>query len=103
MAMVFHGASRTMWPRLRAADWTESRNALHMWTQIVGKVRLAHALLVNHWWQVTMYVSLRGLTTSAIPYRSEVFDTEFVFLDHQLCPQQRRRQPQRGPGVETGG
>ncbi|UXY24054.1 DUF5996 family protein [Streptomyces cynarae] len=83
--MVSHGASRTMWPRLRVADWTETRDTLHMWTQIVGKIRLAHAPLVNHWWQVTLYVSPRGLTTSAIPYRSGVFDIEFDFLDHQLC------------------
>lgn len=56
-----------------------------MWTQIVGKVRLAHAPLVNHWWQVTLYVTPRGLTTSAIPYDSDVFDIEFDFIDHQLA------------------
>lgn len=55
-----------------------------MWTQIVGKVRLAHAPLMNHWWQVTLYVSPRGLTTSAIPYGSGAFDIEFDFIDHQL-------------------
>ncbi|MFF9767839.1 DUF5996 family protein [Streptomyces sp. NPDC014636] len=76
--------SRTRWPQLRVADWTETRDTLHMWTQIVGKIRLAHAPLVNHWWQVTLYVSPRGLTTSAIPYRSGVFDIEFDFLDHLL-------------------
>ncbi|MFF7756158.1 DUF5996 family protein [Streptomyces sp. NPDC007971] len=73
-----------MWPQLRVADWTETRDTLHMWTQIVGKIRLAHAPLVNHWWQVTLYVSPRGLTTSAIPYRAGVFDIEFDFLDHLL-------------------
>ncbi|MFE2985822.1 DUF5996 family protein [Streptomyces sp. NPDC059262] len=76
--------SRTMWPQLRVADWTETRDTLHMWTQIVGKIRLAHAPLVNHWWQVTLYVSPRGLTTSAIPYRAGVFDIEFDLLDHLL-------------------
>ncbi|MFE2738957.1 DUF5996 family protein [Streptomyces sp. NPDC059349] len=76
--------SRTMWPQLRVADWTETRDTLHMWTQIVGKIRLAHAPLVNHWWQVTLYVSPRGLTTSAIPYRAGVFDIEFDLLDHRL-------------------
>lgn len=55
-----------------------------MWMQIVGKVRLAHAPLVNHWWQVTLYVTPRGLTTSAIPYDTEGFDIEFDFIDHQL-------------------
>ncbi|MEU9992540.1 DUF5996 family protein [Streptomyces sp. NPDC048045] len=76
--------SRTMWPQLRVADWTETRDTLHMWTQIVGKIRLAHAPLVNHWWQVTLYVSPRGLTTSAIPYRAGVFDIEFDLFDHLL-------------------
>ncbi|MFI8951541.1 DUF5996 family protein [Streptomyces sp. NPDC053750] len=72
------------WPRLRVADWAETRDTLHMWTQIVGKVRLAHAPLVNHWWQVTLYVGPRGLTTSAIPYGTGAFDIEFDFIDHQL-------------------
>jgi hypothetical protein len=73
-----------VWPRLRVSDWAETRDTLHMWTQIVGKVRLAHAPLVNHWWQVTLYVSPRGLTTSAISYRGGAFDIEFDFVDHQL-------------------
>lgn len=61
-----------------------TRETLHMWTQIVGKIRLAHAPMVNHWWQVTLYVTPRGLTTSAIPYGNEIFDIEFDFIDHQL-------------------
>jgi Family of unknown function (DUF5996) len=73
-----------VWPRLRVSDWTETRDTLHMWTQIVGKVRMAHAPTVNHWWHVTLYVSPRGLTTSAIPYRDGVFDVEFDFVDHRL-------------------
>nr|WP_296064567.1 DUF5996 family protein [uncultured Actinoplanes sp.] len=72
------------WPRLRVADWTDTRDTLHMWTQIVGKVRMAHAPAVNHWWHVTLYPSARGLTTSAIPYEAGVFDIEFDFLDHRL-------------------
>jgi hypothetical protein len=55
-----------------------------MWTQIVGKIRLAHAPLLNHWWQVTLYVSPRGLTTSAIPYGDGALDMEFDFIDHVL-------------------
>ncbi|MFF9511782.1 DUF5996 family protein [Streptomyces sp. NPDC014724] len=73
-----------MWPRLRVAEWTETRDTLHMWTQIVGKVRLAHAPLLNHWWQVTLYVSPRGLTTSAVPHGAGAFDIEFDFVDHVL-------------------
>jgi Family of unknown function (DUF5996) len=76
--------SAVSWPRLRVADWSSTRDTLHMWTQIVGKVRLAHAPLVNHWWQVALYVSPRGLTTSAIPSASGLFEVEFDFLDHQL-------------------
>jgi Family of unknown function (DUF5996) len=74
----------TGWPSLRVADWTETRDTLHMWTQIVGKVRLEHAPLLNHWWEVTLYVTPRGLTTSAIPYRSGAFDIEFDFVDNLL-------------------
>ena len=72
------------WPRLRVADWAKTRDTLHMWTQIAGKVRMAHAPLVNHWWQVTLYVSARGLTTSTIPYRDGAFDIEFDFVEHVL-------------------
>lgn len=73
------------WPALRVADWEPTRDTLHMWTQIVGKIRLAHSPLVNHWWQVTFYVSPRGLTTSSIPYRNRLFDMEFDFVDHELA------------------
>jgi hypothetical protein len=65
---------------LRVADWTDTRDTLHMWTQIVGKIRLQHMPLVNHWWQVTLYVSPCGLTTSTIPCGSGAFDMEFDFL-----------------------
>ncbi|MBB6407301.1 DUF5996 family protein [Arthrobacter sp. AZCC_0090] len=56
------------WPRLRVDDWTQTRETVHMWTQIVGKIRMAHAPMLNHWWQGTPYVTPRGLTTSMIPY-----------------------------------
>jgi hypothetical protein len=72
------------WPSLRVEDWAPTRDTLHMWTQIVGKIRLAHSPMVNHWWQVTLYVTPRGLTTSAIPHGDEAFDVEFDFIDHQL-------------------
>lgn len=77
-------AAQQAWPRLRVSEWVETRDTLHMWTQIVGKIRLAHAPLVNHWWQVTLYVSPRGLTTSAIPYEDGAFDLEFDFVEHLL-------------------
>jgi hypothetical protein len=88
-------ARREVWPRLRLASWTDTRATLHMWTQIVGKVRMAHAPMVNHWWHVTLYVSPRGLTTSTIPYRDGAFDVEFDFIDHRLhlrADDGRRRQ-----------
>ncbi|MFH8528670.1 DUF5996 family protein [Streptomyces tendae] len=77
-------SNRTAWPSLRVADWTKTRDTLHMWTQIVGKLRLAHAPLVNHWWQVALYVTPRGLTTSAVPYGDGAFDAEFDFVEHRL-------------------
>ncbi|TPG33814.1 DUF5996 family protein [Mycolicibacterium hodleri] len=69
---------------MEVADWASTRDALHMYTQIVGKIRMAHSPLINHWWQVPLYVSARGLTTSTIPYGIEAFDIEFDFVDHQL-------------------
>jgi len=55
-----------------------------MWTQVVGKIRLAQTPLVNHWWNVPLYVSARGLTTSAMPYEDRIFEIEFDFIDHLL-------------------
>ena len=73
------------WPRLPAPDdWAETLATVHRWTQIVGKVRLAHAPLVNHWWNVPLYVSARGLTTSAVPYGRRRFEVEFDFTTHTL-------------------
>lgn len=73
------------WPELHLADWQPTCDTLHMWTQIVGKVRLALAPPVNHWWQVPLYVSPHGLTTTAIPYRDGEFEMEFDFLDSRLA------------------
>ena len=72
------------WPALPLEDWADTCATLHMWTQIVGKIRLAQTPLVNHWWNVPLYVSARGLTTTAMPYKNIFFDMEFDFLDHQL-------------------
>ena len=75
------------WPDLPLAAWKPTCETLHMWTQIVGKVRLAFAPPMNHWWQVPLYVSSRGLTTSPIPYKKGIFEVEFDFLTHELVIQ----------------
>jgi hypothetical protein len=72
------------WPELPWRDWEPTVSTLHMWTQIVGKVRLALAPPQNHWWHVTLYVSSRGLTTSAIPYESREFQIDLDLVDHRL-------------------
>ncbi len=72
------------WPALPLDAWRDTYATLHLWTQIVGKVRLALSPPLNHWWHVALYVSAHGLTTSAIPYGSELFEIEFDFLDHRL-------------------
>lgn len=72
------------WPILRYEEWQDTLATLHMWTQVVGKIRLRQTPLVNHWWNVPLYVSARGLTTSAMPYADRVFEIEFDFIDHQL-------------------
>jgi Family of unknown function (DUF5996) len=72
------------WPELHLADWKDTCDTLHMWTQIAGKVRLALSSYVNHWWEVAFYVSPRGLTTSPIPYVRGIFEIEFDFLRHFL-------------------
>jgi hypothetical protein len=72
------------WPALPLAEWKDTLETLHMWTQIVGKVRLARSPYMNHWWQVPLYVSARGLTTSPIPFPGGEFEIEFDFIDHLL-------------------
>ena len=75
------------WPSLPLEAWSETYTTLHMWTQIVGKVCLARAPMVNHWWQVPLYVTARGLSTSPIPHGRRVFQIKFDFLDHRLLIQ----------------
>ncbi len=72
------------WPELPLAAWKDTYATLHMWTQIVGKVRLALAPHINHWWQVPLYVNACGLTSSAIPYADRTFEVQFDFAEHQL-------------------
>src|SRR5471030_1037440 len=72
------------WPVLTLADWEDSRATVHMWTQIVGKVRLALEPPLNHWWQVPLYVSARGLTTSLMHAGERGIELEFDLIDHRL-------------------
>jgi hypothetical protein len=74
------------WPELRYARWKETLHTLHLWTQIVGKIRLKQEPLINHWWNVALYVTPRGLTTSSMPYGVDrFFQIDFDFIDHALC------------------
>lgn len=73
------------WPQLPpVADWQETRDTLHLWTQIVGKVRLARTPLVSHWWNVPLTVTARGLSTGLIPTDAGGFQVDFDFIDHRL-------------------
>jgi len=72
------------WPALDYDAWQDSCATLHRWTQIVGKIRLAQAPAVNHWWHVPLYLTARGLTTSAMPHGARTFQIDFDFIDHQL-------------------
>lgn len=73
-----------VWPELPLEAWQETCETLHRWTQIVGKIRLALAPGVNHWWQVALYVSAHGFTTAAIPYGARCFQIDFDFVAHEL-------------------
>jgi hypothetical protein len=72
------------WPALPFSEWKDTYATLHMWTQIVGKVRLALGANLNHCWGVAMYVTSRGLTTSAVPYDKGIFEIQFDFIAHRL-------------------
>jgi hypothetical protein len=72
------------WPDIPLQEWSESCETLHRWTQVVGKVRMALTPLVNHWWNVTLYVTSRGLTTSPISHGGSTFEIILDFLDHHL-------------------
>jgi hypothetical protein len=76
--------NNTAWPELVLEEWQDTLATLHMWTQIVGKIRLELTPLVNHWWNVTLYVSARGLTTSPMAYGDRIFEIQFDFIDHTL-------------------
>jgi hypothetical protein len=77
-------AEQELWPELPLEAWQDTYATLHMWTQIVGKVRLALSPNVNHWWGVPLYVNAQGLTTSPIPYGGGTFEVQFDFIHHKL-------------------
>ena len=79
--------TRETWPDLPFAAWSDTCATLHMWTQVVGKIRLATTPLVNHWWNTPLYVTPRGLTTSSMPYDGRAFEIVFDFIDHRLLIQ----------------
>ncbi len=78
------GKTEDIWPALPLEAWQETCETLHRWTQIVGKIRLKRAPMTNHWWQVSLSVTSRGLTTSPMPYGSRAFQIDFDFITHEL-------------------
>jgi hypothetical protein len=84
LAVDASSPTKHSWPELPLEAWQDTCETLHMWTQVVGKVRLALSPRVNHWWEVPLYVNARGLTTSAIPYGDGNFEIQFDFIEHKL-------------------
>jgi hypothetical protein len=91
------------WPELPLEAWKDTYATLHMWTQVVGKVRLALTPRINHWWGVPLYVNAVGLTTSPIPYKTRVVEIQFNFLEHELvistCTGEQKTLPLRPQSV----
>jgi hypothetical protein len=87
-------SAETVWPALPLAEWEATRATLHMWTQMAGKVKLALCPPLNHWWNTTLHVNSRGLTTLPVPYGDREFEIQFDFLKHvlefQCCDGQSR-------------
>jgi hypothetical protein len=84
MSKTAVAAAPTGWPALQYENWKDTLETLHLWTQIVGKVRLSQTPWVNHSWHIPLYVTTSGLTTSPIPYGERTFEMAFDFLDHRL-------------------
>src|SRR5215813_14104199 len=72
------------WPALPLHEWQDTYRTLHMWTQVVGKIRMTLAPPLNHWWHVTLYIDSAGLTTRPIPYGQTIFEIRFDFQKHLL-------------------
>lgn len=79
-----HPSNATRWPELPYFAWNDTRDTLHLWTQIVGKIRLTHEPWLNHSWHVPLYMTARGMTTSPIPGGGRAFQIDFDFIDHLL-------------------
>jgi hypothetical protein len=84
LSTVSGAAPGKPWPRLDYSAWADTCATLHLWTQVVGKIRLALAPRVNHWWAVALYVTARGLTTSPMPWQGGALQIDFDFIGHQL-------------------
>ena len=82
--MVFMTHTSDAWPALPVDSWIDTHDTVHLWTQIVGKTRMALGPTTNHWWGVTLYVDARGLTTSLMPAGTRGLEIRFDFLDHEL-------------------
>ncbi|MDQ2945767.1 MAG: DUF5996 family protein [Acidobacteriota bacterium] len=78
------GSATEIWPALPLNEWRDTCDTLHMWTQVVGKVKLELCPFVNEWWEVALHLTARGLTTSTIPFARGVFEIDFDFVDHSL-------------------
>ncbi len=74
-----------VWPALPQAAWSDTCATLQLWMQMVGKIRLALTPAINHCWNVTLYPTVRGLTTGLMPYGTLMVQIDFDFLDHVLC------------------
>lgn len=79
-----NAAGNADWPALPYGEWKDTLATLHMWCQVVGKIRLAQSPWINHSWHATFYLTARGITTSPIPYGARIFEIEFDFIDHHL-------------------
>src|SRR5271168_2932144 len=77
-------SNREHWPSLPLNDWQDTYRTLHMWTQIVGKIRMTLSPPLNHWWHVALYVNSRGLTTGPVPYPPGVFEIQLDFQNHAV-------------------
>src|SRR5438034_11242406 len=82
--MAINVTNLDRWPALPVDEWADTYTTLHLWTQVVGKIRLALSPRMNHWWEVPLYVTARGLTTSPMPAGGRALEIAFDFVDHRL-------------------
>lgn len=85
VAAPAQSTSIDVWPSLSYPEWQDTYATLHLWTQVVGKIQLALAPQVNHWWHSALHITPRGLTTASLPYGTRIFEIRFDFVAHQLC------------------